>query len=868
MQRVPGGRWTRAVVGRALRLVLLAAAGLLASPAAARAQELPAGWDQGLFEVRVARNPPVVAVVVLNGSGAALLPVLPILDATGLRHSVAADTSRVTLDVLDTEEDAVLDLRARTLRMRGRTTAIAADELVRFGGETYLGSTHLARLLESTVDVDMGNLTVLLVRTPPFPAEQRTEIERRRQALLRTRAEEKVRERVPFRPLTGLGVVDWAFSSPRLPEVEHSSLRLNAGAAVWGGALTAGAGLTASPPGGGGPLGDDWTASYRRVFPTSPWVRQLQLGDVLGGAGQLRAFRGVSVTNAEYRPQADFGSVLVSPPVPPGWEYEVFQGDRLLGFSEAGSRGPISVPLQYGTTLLEVRMYGPAGEEVVTEQRLQTPVTQLRPGRAEYGLGGGVCPRAECDAYGFGNLRYGVARWLTVEAGSSVTADSAGSQAQPQAAAAMSTLTGWSGEVRHVQASLTRGTVRYFGGGPAWFVLNGGVSQPGSGLPTLARRGASRWDADVSWGIQTRAVPGLLRSIRWGVRLEGPREGGIDRRQVSASLPLPRGYAEAIYESNAFQQGDLLNLRGTVVTPERWPRAIRGNPVAARVALGQAGLQQAELSTSLRVGRSSEVGASVVWSQAQQAPTYSIGYSTRRPFGRLQARTQSSAGGQPVTSVAADGSVVWGRHVGARPVTGYGTGSSGVVGWVFRDLDGNGVLSSGDEPVAGVPVLVGGSRAVTEPDGRYATWEVPAYEVVPVRVDTLKLPDPGWIPVRPEVRARTTPHVFTRIDVPLVETRELSGQLVAGPGVLTVGGVTLELREVGTGQTTTVSTFTDGEFYVSRIRPGRYELRVSGSSLTALRARAEPEVLTFDVPAGGSVPVVDLPPIRVVRTAR
>jgi hypothetical protein len=62
-----------------------------------------------------------------------------------------------------------------------------------------------------------------------------------------------------------------------------------------------------------------------------------------------------------------------------------------------------------------------------------------------------------------------------------------------------------------------------------------------------------------------------------------------------------------------------------------------------------------------------------------------------------------------------------------------------------------------------------------------------------------------------------------------------------------------------------VLTFSDGTFYIGRIRPGQYQARVSESSLRALGARASPAVTTFTVPAAGTDPLVEIPAIRLVR---
>ncbi|HEU0015668.1 MAG TPA: hypothetical protein VFQ45_18470, partial [Longimicrobium sp.] len=478
---------------------MLLAAALAALPGGrARAQEVPPGFDQGLFELRVARNPPAVTVMLLNPDGAVLVPVLPVLQATGLPFEVSADSSRITVAALGESRPNVLDVAARATTVRGQRAAVPEAELLRALGQVYLAAPRMAAMLDGRVDVDMGSLTVLVTRSPPFPSELRANLEARRAVLLR-QARASAGERVAFRPRSGAGVVDWSFSSSRFPALEGSSLRLSAGAAVYGGSATLGY-ARALDPGATGPGAQDVVLSYRRIFPTSPYVRQLQLGDAVSTAGQARSFRGIGISNAEVRPEQEFGSLLVTPPVPPGWEYEVYEGGRLIGFSELGRQSPVEVPVQYGTTLVEIRMYGPAGEEVVTEQRFQVPFTQLPPGRFEYSAGGGVCRRGECDAVAYGEARFGFTRGLTAGGGASWVQDSV-STVQPHGSVALSTPRGWNGELRVMADQYTRGALRYFGDGPGWFVLNGGLSRAGAGVPTLGQ-GTQRWDAELAGGFR------------------------------------------------------------------------------------------------------------------------------------------------------------------------------------------------------------------------------------------------------------------------------------------------------------------------------------------------------------------------------
>jgi hypothetical protein len=77
--------------------------------------------------------------------------------------------------------------------------------------------------------------------------------------------------------------------------------------------------------------------------------------------------------------------------------------------------------------------------------------------------------------------------------------------------------------------------------------------------------------------------------------------------------------------------------------------------------------------------------------------------------------------------------------------------------------------------------------------------------------------------------------------------------------------VGLELRDVDGGATYTTRTFSDGAFYIGRVRPGRYRLTLARSSATALGIATPPEVDV--VIAADADAVVELPSITLQRDA-
>ena len=155
----------------------------------------------------------------------------------------------------------------------------------------------------------------------------------------------------------------------------------------------------------------DQELTYRRVFPGGRLLQQIHLGSIVSDGAEALPMRGVTVTNAPFVRGLRFDDVAFSRPLPPGWEYEVYEGARLVGFADDSRAGPMHVPLRYGTTPLRVRLYGPAGEVVESSVSYVIPVEQLRAGETQYAAGAGRCALG-CSGLWYADLRRGVTRTM------------------------------------------------------------------------------------------------------------------------------------------------------------------------------------------------------------------------------------------------------------------------------------------------------------------------------------------------------------------------------------------------------------------------------------------------------------------------
>ena len=830
-------------------LLVLAMIVLALLPAPARAQE------QGLFELRLTALPNTRTLVVLvDAQGQPLVPLRPVIEFLEIPVAERGDT--LALEWPPGVWSTRVHLPTREVRVGDAVSIVPEAEWVRREGEVYLSPAVLGRVLAGDVAVDWENLSLIVGGRADYPVVARARNAARREGDLRGAPLQRRSEPdVAYPARTGGATAGWGVSGTWADGDAQGSARAALGVGFLGGALEGGATAVWTDRGDGLRVADPY-GQYARAFPRSRWIRQLQLGDILSDGLVTRPYFGFAASNEPlYTPQF-FGEALIRPVVPAGWEYEVYQGEYLVGVSTPGSTDPVTAPLGYGTTPVRVRLIGPAGQERVEELTFLVPAIQVPPGEWRWYLGAGACRHDECSRFGYADLRRGLSRALTAGVGLDHLArgDSV-DETRPYGILAWNPTPSLRTEVRARSGSLFHAMAQRYGATGGW-QLSGGWRREEVGQEEGA------WFAEGSGAWR---IPRFSRTHPLGAsaRLRGREDGGVAAWQAGVTSGIARVRLAASYESG-FQPRDVFSLQANAFVGRRLPGRVRDLNLTGRLDFAGGGVDAATLGTTFRPGEGSSVTASFAWYADGRTPALALSLITRTPAAYVQAsafRDQGRSG----TFASAGGGVAWGARVGWLTSPFETLGRGGVSGYVFHDEDGDGVFDAGEEVAGEIPVVVGGERAVSDDRGLYRAWGVLPYAVTNLSVDTLNVASTDIAPARPEYLIRPTPNLYTRVDLPLLRTREVAGRVRWRTGRGPLGGITVEAVREGESQPRRATTFSDGEFYFTRLRAGRWELRVAASSLQALNASAAPPVLRFEVPAGGRDVSVQLDPVWLLR---
>jgi hypothetical protein len=795
-------------------------------------------------------------VAALRVGDEALLPLGQFFDLARIRADASGEGR---IEARLQPDDVLLALQAGrdTARLDGRPVPLPPGSLVARDGDVFLGAATLGRLLGVDVFVDWSELEVIVPDPSRLPIGVLHAREAARRGLAARSGVEAPSRVLPQERAMWDGLaVDYGVFSEASDPLGGGSWNVAAGADLLGGSLELGAASD-------GPVRDGrvrMTGSWLGVWRDSRIVRQLRLGDGAATGPTGRALRGVAVTNSPYLRASDIGLGLYGGELPEGWEVEAWRDGRMVAFDSIGTGGDFAfeLPVAYGDNPVELVAWGPNGERRVLRRLYKVPTLLLAKGAFEYGISGGACRASEtdCSALGNADLRYGLARRWTLRGGTDYWRDGRAHPVLPYAGVAGTFGNAWSVEADAALHGYQRLQLGYEPSHDASLRLEG---------IRFADTAAGRFNP-AGRRAQLRAAA-FLRPSRRHESLYFEATAELNRAAASHDehVRVGAGLRTGAFQFQPYARWDRSGadeaVRGGVTAyllpPGSWGRVLRGSWLRATAEADGDGATQAGLAFARGVTPSVRAEVGVAWSRGATGPTFTLTLNSLFSAFRSFTTATAPASGPATLAQQVQGSVIVNpraRSVSFTP--GPALQRAGIEGRVFVDEDGDGVYDEGESGAAGVRLLIGSGSVTTDSAGRYRTWDVVPFEPTIVEADSLSFQSPLWIATFPTTAVMPGPNRYTTVDVPLVLGAVVEGRvLLGGAGV---GGVGLSLVPVGGGARRTATTFSDGGFYVTGLRPGEYEVTIDRASLGALNATAAPARVSVRTGAEAEVPPVDV----------
>lgn len=581
---------------------------------------------------------------------------------------------------------------------------------------------------------------------------------------------------------------------------------------------------------------------WRYVFDHKQ-LSYISAGEVWSRGLSSRSFYGLQLSNEPVEPRRLFGDWQIKGYAGQGYDVELYVNGRLISYMNADEAGQyrFDLPVTYGSALVNVRKYGPAGSYSEESRRVNISSALLRPGEFTWHADAGWTSRAT----GFSGFEkgefmtqvstgFGINDRLTVRTGVEYF------ERNPL-------------PVVYATAS-ARVLDQYILGSEVvpghYYRASGYVQYPGL---TSFQFTAASWNenslynlAGIRNEVQASFFLPLIQgrtplSYRLGVSRNTYRnlniwhfDTGLNARYHRFNLQA--GYREMIFNGaagpirqNRTASAGLLYLFENRSGIPVFLRSIMLR-TDLRYAIQQQRMESISIGIDRQIGRYGRVSTSMERNYARRGNFFALSITFDFP----QARTTGSVrSGRNETHFyqQIQGSV--GYDKGFNRLVFDNRQNVGQAGAAIRMIvdDGNepGTAKNGKSSLipANAIRFHQTTNSRTHDDGINRVTHLMPYTRYSIEILTDRIKNPHLIPEFTEFSFVTDPNGFKKIDIPLLMSGEVDGSVRLDEsisGATTVNGLRVVLHNLEHSTRDYLTTFSDGSFYKLGVRPGSYRI--------------------------------------------
>ncbi|MFP8488590.1 SPOR domain-containing protein [Gracilimonas sp. Q87] len=758
-----------------------------------------------------------------------------------------------------------INFQSGEIRFGDERIEITAEDYILREIDSYLRADLFYEAFGLDFTIDFNNLSLNLETQRELPAIQQAIRRQRRQIADQNRLEQ---EQYPLRydrerPFLDGGFVDYNLSANVNSNRNVYNFNTNLGLQVYGGDLQ-GAIF--------GSYSENFTnfatdnLRWRYMYRDQPWLSKLTIGQTTTDGFARNAYTGIRLTNEPIEPRRLFDEFEVQGTTIPQSEVELYLNNALIDFQQADELGNYRflTPVSYGSSQLDLKIYGPTGQIIERSERLQVPFTFQPSGVFNYTVNAGrldnpIFGQITQDFTAQGTGAYGISEWLTAKAG--VEYYEGYHESLPTFTASLSSRikSNYILTLEAASEAYYRGLLNVIYPNSASFTLdytsyNEGFSiyNPSNDEQRLV---ASAFYPFNFWGVPFNIRTSIFSRYRAStsssnfrldlnsrIRKLNLRVGYSDRFSGSFDPfnPTNTAFLETSATYNVSRNRNLpAYLRGVFLRGQFRYQPSLNQMESAEVLLSQNVFEQGRLQLSYGRNFAGEYNSLrfnlvVDFDKVRTSTTY----SNIRGSGNLTQNVRGSMG----YDTNYDNFIFTSRDQ---------VGRSGTAVKLFVDNNADGIFGDEDDPIAGNALRIQRSGATsTVKNGVIYYTQMQPYYFYNMELNKSLIQNPMLVPEFEKFGLITDPNRFKKVEVPFYMSGVVEGrvQRILESGNTTgVAGLKLMMTDQDGSYSKELRTFSDGSFYDYEVPPGNYTLQVDSAQLEILGVYSEPEQINFEV---------------------
>ena len=761
-----------------------------------------------------------------------------------------------------------IDFETRLIEFGDSRFSLDQEDLLIKELDNYLNLEIFTKVFGLEFSVDLNSLALNLNTQRELPIIQRILRSRKRQIADQNRLVSQdlhpLTSGREFRFFDG-GFMDYSISSILREDKNNLNFASSVGVQLFGGDLQ---GTTYGSFSSESNLIETENLRWRFFIRENKFISKIILGQTTSDGVLSSPYTGIRLTNDPIEPRRLFDEFEIQGNTLPNSEVELFMNNTLIDFQPVDEIGNYRflVPLTYGASQLNIRIFGPYGQVINRRSRVQIPFTFLPKGELTYSINAGALNNtlptiSESSTLFQANTTYGITKWLTYKAGVEYFEGSENSK--PTYTSRLSTRINrnYIVTLEGVSSGYLRSVINAVYANSASFSIDYSKYLTEFGLYNTGGF-KNQLVANVFYPFKIFTLPVNIRTSTF-TRFRETFYFSTFRFDLSTRiqrLNLRTTYSDRLIdtinplentESSYFETALTYNISNS----PNISRIIRGTFLRSQIRylLKPQKIESTQLLFSKSIFKRGRF-------QLSLGRNFVTGFNSIRfnfviDLDKVRFNTTASTVRNSFTSTQnIRGSVGYDTNYNNLLLSSRDqVGRSGAAVKMFVDNNGNNEFDNDDQIIDEGTIRIGrsGASAINKNGVLYYTQMQPYFQYN-LEMNKGSIRNPMLVPELDKFSIITDPNTFKKIEIPFYMSGIIEGEVIRkfeNGNNKPVGGLKLVLSSTEKDFNKEIRTYSDGSFYEYELPPGKYEIAVDQSQLDILNSKSSPEKIELEIKA-------------------
>lgn len=773
----------------------------------------------------------------------AYLSVKQLFDYLKIKNESSDDFSILHGFLINPQDLYSIDKATNEIKLKDKIYNFKKNELVLTATGLYLKSNLLGEIFGLNCAFDFRSLSITLTTTLNLPIIQEKRLAMMRQNLSKLNHEiiaDTTIKRM-FKAFN-LGNADWSVTTSQQEGTTANAVaNLRLGAVIAGGETNVSLNYTT------GTKFKMRQQSYlwRYVNNDHNVIRQIAIGKIPSQSRitLIAPVIGAQITNSPTTVRTSMGSYTLSDVTKPDWTVELYINNVLIDYKKADAAGFFSfqVPMVYGSSMLQLRFYGPWGEEQFKQQEINVPYNFLPKNEFNYTANSGIVEDGKQSKYSHLEAGYGLSNTLTIGTGVEYLSSIAVNPVIPfvNAAYKAGTKLILSGDYLHGVKTSALANYKL----PAELLFELNYTWYKEGQQAILNSYTEDRKAMISKQFRGKNFSGITRLAVNQLVYQNAKQTITDL-MLSANF---KGISGNI-TTYALLLKEYINAYSTLSVSYRLPLQYTVRP---QVQYNYNSSNLASLKFEVEKQLFGNGALNLIYDNNVIYHTQSISLSLRFDLSFLRSSISVVHANNRIRSTQSlSGGLIYDQNSNyLKANTRTNNGRGGLLISPFLDLNNNNIKEPNEPKVAGLEIKINGGRIENNiRDTTIMVSDLESYTNYLIALNQNSLDNIGWQLPHKTLKVMVDPNQLKMINIPIKVSGEVSGVVYgAGKDAEGLGRITVNFYNAEKILVGHAITESDGFYNYLGLSPGNYTANIDADQLNRLKLKVVPLQQNFKI---------------------